>query len=357
MKAKFIKHKNPRRSLGLDPLFKREFDSKEDFVDWLYRYLVPNFYGMPNGLKLWKHIMNMLKEEGSGNIPSKLFGYIHEEIIPNITVDGISETDTLLFTLSGYTLLLRQKYPFSTDDSFKNPELYIVKDKIQESNFKRYDNPRKTLGLDPLSKREFKNIKEFIDWLFYYVVPDYYNMPNGPELYQKIKEIVKKDNTRIPRGLARYIYDKIIAPGIKMERDRDKVSNFPILLRERFPFSDFNINLGSDILESNFIKHKNPRDTLGLDPFSKTEFEDLEDLAEWLYKYIVPHFYGMANGPKLWELMKRKTIEEHTKIPIALYHYIKREILPEVRSKEGHEINPLWVPYFLQKKYPFYYEK
>ena len=79
MKAKFIKHHNPRKTLGLDPLERRNFSSFKEFLDWLYYYVVPNFYNMDNGPKLWNKIIN---NTGKGlYLPQDLFNYLLNNII------------------------------------------------------------------------------------------------------------------------------------------------------------------------------------------------------------------------------------------------------------------------------------
>lgn len=104
MRAKFIKHKNPRKSLGLDMLSKRDFDSYEEFVDWVYKYLIPNFYGMPNGPELYKKIIKTVRKEGS-IIPQDVFNYIFYKIKPNIKIKGQ--------TMSHWSSRdIRSKYPF-----------------------------------------------------------------------------------------------------------------------------------------------------------------------------------------------------------------------------------------------------
>ena len=89
MKAKFIKHKNPRVSLGLDPLSKRDFESYDEFLDWLHDYIIPNYYNIPNGPELSRKIEKIADEEDL-LIPEDLYNYILYEIMPDITIKEIN---------------------------------------------------------------------------------------------------------------------------------------------------------------------------------------------------------------------------------------------------------------------------
>ena len=90
MKAKFIRHNDPRKTLGISPALKRDFINREEFVDWMYRYLVPDFYGIPNGPELEAKVRSKLR--GTTNyIPQDFFVYVRDFIIPEINIKiGIS---------------------------------------------------------------------------------------------------------------------------------------------------------------------------------------------------------------------------------------------------------------------------
>ena len=107
MKAKFIKHKNPREALGLDPLSKRDFKSMEEFVDWLYKYMVPNFYNMPNGPDLYALIKKKLKS-GDSYMPGEFYNYIRLTILPEVKINGKTELQKTIW----FPQYLREKYPF-----------------------------------------------------------------------------------------------------------------------------------------------------------------------------------------------------------------------------------------------------
>ena len=105
MRAKFIKHNNPRDTLGIGILNKRDFNSYEEFIDWLYRYLIPDFYNIPNGPKLWDQIKKLIMEEKLTVIPQELYYYITNGIIPDVKINGMNIG-------SWKALDLRKKYPF-----------------------------------------------------------------------------------------------------------------------------------------------------------------------------------------------------------------------------------------------------
>lgn len=108
-----------------------------------------------------------------------------------------------------------------------------------------------------------------------------------------------------------------------------------------------------------FIKHKNPRQTLGADILNKRNFNSYEEFIEWLYKYVVPNYYGMPNGPELWNKIKNISLEEkYTVIPRSLFDYIQYTIFPDIKIKKGKYFYPLneeegWDPYDLRERYPF----
>ena len=87
VKAKFIKYKDPRRSLGLNILSKRDFKSYEEFVDWLYNYLIPHYYNMPNGPKLWKKMREITELEKS-YVPNDFLDYFKKELEKEIKIEG-----------------------------------------------------------------------------------------------------------------------------------------------------------------------------------------------------------------------------------------------------------------------------
>ena len=106
MKAKFIKHNNPRGTLDIGILAKKIFKTNEEYIDWLYKYVVPDFYGMENGPDLWNKIKNYIKIHW-GNMPDPLVDYISKKIEPYIK---ITQEEKNLH----WPILLRKKYPFSS---------------------------------------------------------------------------------------------------------------------------------------------------------------------------------------------------------------------------------------------------
>lgn len=112
MRAKFIKHKDPRKTLGLSILDKREFNSYEEFIDWLYKYLVPHFYGMKNGPELWYKIKKLIKRDNT-IIPQELYEYINEEIGNDVKISRIPLSDQGGWQPSD----LRERYSFPTSNT------------------------------------------------------------------------------------------------------------------------------------------------------------------------------------------------------------------------------------------------
>lgn len=255
MRGKFIRHNNARSALNIDPL-KRIFNSEEEFVDWLYKYVVPDYYGIPLGMKLWEKILEELKNN-LVNIPRKLFYFIENEILPHIKIKGMADLQVLMFD---YTYLLRKKWPFSSADAGDNNNIHIVKERVEESTFKRTKNPRKTLGIDPLEKTNFKSLDEFIGWIYRYLVPDFYKLPLGTELYELLKNKILKDRTVIPWDLYYYVCGWISQ---KEESGELFIGNKPSpgirctvltkALREKFPFPDDNYALRRiEIMNGNY---------------------------------------------------------------------------------------------------------
>lgn len=101
MKAKFIKHNNPRQALGIT---QKNFDNFDQFMEWLYEYVVPDFYNMPNGPKLKKKIKSLVVGTGF-NIPEDLYDYIGNKIIPIVKVQNLNSGD-----INFWPYLLRMKY-------------------------------------------------------------------------------------------------------------------------------------------------------------------------------------------------------------------------------------------------------
>ena len=107
MKAQFIRHKDPWRALGLSILNKRNFKNSEEFITWLYKYVVPDFYGMSNGRDLYHKLKTILGGSGLA-VPHELYEYIEYKIVPEISFEDGTTPEVL-----GWPLLLRGMYPFS----------------------------------------------------------------------------------------------------------------------------------------------------------------------------------------------------------------------------------------------------
>lgn len=120
MKAKFIKHKDPRRVLGLDRLSRRSFQTFKDFIDWVYLYVVPDFYHMPHGTKLYDLIKRKVVKEGT-DIPWDLYYHICDNILREVT---ITQEDSMYLTCSRFPTPLRTRFPFSDDNSILQEELH-----------------------------------------------------------------------------------------------------------------------------------------------------------------------------------------------------------------------------------------
>ena len=106
-------------------------------------------------------------------------------------------------------------------------------------------------------------------------------------------------------------------------------------------------------MKAKFIRHNDARKSLGVDILSKREFDSYEEFINWLYRYAVPDFYKMDNGPKLWNLIKRTVKRQGTLIPIELYEYIVNEIKPSIQIKNYDITYMGWDPEHLRGKYPF----
>ena len=228
MRTKFIKHRNPRRNLGLGPLHRRNFKSIEDFINWLFNYLIPDFYGMENGPELWEKVEKITKEENT-LIPEDLFQYIEYNIIRDILINDLSRGKTLNYD---YMSDLKDKiHEYNTAIKNLNRSHGPLK---EMQRFVKSKNPRKALGLDILSKREFDSYEEFIDWLYKYLVPDFYGMPNGPKLYNKIEKIVDKEKTYVPRDFL-YYFNRSFWYEIKINGEFPR-TEWIYLLRDKWPF-------------------------------------------------------------------------------------------------------------------------
>lgn len=79
MKAKFVKHNDPRQALGVSPLQRRNFRDKEDFLEWLVNFYIPDFYGVRDNdwYFLNKIIGSMMLDNGVFcNLPARLYDSI-----------------------------------------------------------------------------------------------------------------------------------------------------------------------------------------------------------------------------------------------------------------------------------------
>ena len=61
-----------------------------------------------------------------------------------------------------------------------------------EAKFIKYNDPRKTLGLPPISKKNFQNLKELEKWFLNIFIPDYYNTRDKKEIRKKFKRGLSK---------------------------------------------------------------------------------------------------------------------------------------------------------------------
>ena len=111
-----------------------------------------------------------------------------------------------------------------------------------KAKFIKHNTARTALGVDVLSQRDFKSYNEFINWLYDYIVPSFYGIPKGRELWNKIKKIVKREDSYIPWDLLNYIGREII-PWIKINGEKDRIRSYYIDLRNKFPFSPYNSDI------------------------------------------------------------------------------------------------------------------
>ena len=93
MKAKFIKHSNPRETLGIS-LDKRKFIDGEDFARWATHIFIPIYYNAPNlKLALEEFMRNKSLPINKGNafpsdLFSRLYNIISESSFENLEVFG-----------------------------------------------------------------------------------------------------------------------------------------------------------------------------------------------------------------------------------------------------------------------------
>lgn len=77
------------------------------------------------------------------------------------------------------------------------------------AKFIKNNNPRKTLGLDPLEKRYFRDRYDLEDWLIRVFIPDYYGTSNFVDIAEKIKEESQTEYNQL-HYLPENLYRKIV---------------------------------------------------------------------------------------------------------------------------------------------------
>ena len=63
MKAKFIRHKDARRTLGISPLDRRSFEGTSDFLNWVWKVFLPYYYGTSDPKEIGTKVLNERLDE------------------------------------------------------------------------------------------------------------------------------------------------------------------------------------------------------------------------------------------------------------------------------------------------------
>ena len=105
-----------------------------------------------------------------------------------------------------------------------------------KAKFIKQDDPRHVLGINLISKRNFKDLYEFVDWVVDVFIPHYYSTRNLEDTIERFQDGLENSNVVLilPDNLYRSIRDLYVNEIKIGGRTHDKISPRILLeIRER----------------------------------------------------------------------------------------------------------------------------